>query len=371
MVDRLTDWGSITDVPGVQVGHYQRVGRGWRTGTTAVIVPAGATPGVDVRGGGPGTRETDALRPENLVPTVHAVCLTGGSAYGLAAADGVVAWLEHRRLGFPVGLDDEPEQIVPVVPAAVIFDLGRGGRFGNRPTPEFGWRAADRARGAAPRRGAVGAGAGAVAGGLQGGVGTAACDVGGTVVGALAVVNASGRVIDPARGLPWCGEGFALRRPPAAERAALLAATTPPAPAAAEQPLNTTIGVVATSAALTKAEASRLAGGGPRRPRPGRAPGPLDVRRRLRLRPRHRSRPAAGRGGPLPRRRVPTGAPQPAARCRRPLLRRGRHRCRAGRHVARRSARLPRALSRRFRKSTSDVASLQEVTSCPGEGTVE
>jgi L-aminopeptidase/D-esterase-like protein len=258
--DRLTDWGSITDVPGVQVGHYQRVGRGWRTGTTAVVVPAGATPGVDVRGGGPGTRETDALRPENLVPTVHAVCLTGGSAYGLAAADGVVAWLEQRRLGFPVGLDDEvaPEQIVPVVPAAVIFDLGRGGRFGNRPTPEFGWRAADRVRRTAPRCGAVGAGTGAVAGGLQGGVGTASRDVDGIVVGALAVVNAAGRVIDPASGLPWCAEGFALRRPPAAERTALLAATTPPANKA-EQPLNTTIGVVATSAALTKAEASRVA----------------------------------------------------------------------------------------------------------------
>ena len=353
MADRLTDWGSITDVPGVRVGHYERVGRGWRTGTTAVIVPAGATPGVDVRGGGPGTRETDALRPENLVPTVHAVCLTGGSAYGLAAADGVVAWLEHRRLGFPVGLDEEPEQIVPVVPAAVIFDLGRGGRFGNRPTPEFGWRAADRARGAAPRRGAVGAGAGAVAGGLQGGVGTAACDVGGTVVGALAVVNASGRVIDPARGLPWCGEGFALRRPPAAERAALLAATTPPAPAASEQPLNTTIGVVATSAALTKAEASRLAtaahDGLARAVRPAHAMFDGDSIFALAT-----GRDAAARrGGPLPRRRVPTGAPQPAARCRGPLLRRGCHRRPAGRHVARWAARLPRALSRRFRKSTS------------------
>jgi L-aminopeptidase/D-esterase-like protein len=255
---RLNDWGSITDVPGVHVGHHQRVGRGWRTGTTVVVVPAGATPGVDVRGGGPGTRETDALRPENLVPTVHAVCLTGGSAYGLAAADGVVAWLEQHRLGFPVGLDEEPEQIVPVVPAAVIFDLGRGGRFGNRPTPEFGWRAANRARGARARHGAVGAGSGAVAGGLQGGVGTAARDVDGIVVGALAVLNASGRVFDPASGLPWCRDGFALRRPPAAERAELLAATVP-APAAAEQPLNTTIGVVATSAALTKAEASRLA----------------------------------------------------------------------------------------------------------------
>jgi L-aminopeptidase/D-esterase-like protein len=255
--------GAITDVPGVSVGHHQRRGRGWRTGTTVVLVPAGATPGVDVRGGAPGTRETDALRPENLVPTVHAVCLTGGSAYGLAAADGVVTWLEQHGLGFPVGLDDEPDWVVPVVPAAVIFDLGRGGRFANRPTAEFGWRAAERARRAgpaAPRRGAVGAGTGAVAGGLQGGVGTASRDVDGIVVGALAVVNASGRVIDPATGLPWTPDGFALRRPPAAERAALVAATTPPAPAAAETPLNSTVGVVATSAALTRAEATRLAG---------------------------------------------------------------------------------------------------------------
>jgi L-aminopeptidase/D-esterase-like protein len=256
VADGLSGWGSITDVPGVLVGHHQRRGRGWRTGTTAVLVPTGATPGVDVRGGGPGTRETDALRPENLVPTVHAVCLTGGSAYGLAAADGVVSWLEQRRLGFPVGADGEPTWIVPVVPAAVIFDLGRGGRFGNRPTAEFGSRAAAAARAGPPRRGAVGAGTGALAGRLQGGVGTAARTVDGIVVGALVVVNASGRIFDPATGLPWCGDGFALRRPPAAERAALLAATTP---ISAEPTLNTTIGIVATTAALTKAESSRLA----------------------------------------------------------------------------------------------------------------
>jgi L-aminopeptidase/D-esterase-like protein len=255
---RVSIWGEITDVPGVLVGHYQRTGRGWRTGTTAVIVPGGAAPGVDVRGGGPGTRETDALRPENLVPAINAVCLTGGSAYGLAAADGVVAWLEERRLGFPVGLGDQPDWVVPIVPAAVVFDLGRGGRFTNRPTAVFGRRAAERARRSAPRRGAVGAGTGVIAGGLQGGVGTAAVVVDGIAVGALAVVNASGRVVDPASGLPWCAEGFDLRRPPADERAAVRAATTPPAPDSAS-PANTTIGVVATSAALTKAECARLA----------------------------------------------------------------------------------------------------------------
>ncbi len=93
--------GSITDVAGVLVGHHQRLGRGWQTGTTVVVVPGGATPGVSVRGGGPGTRETDALHPENLVERIHAVCLTGGSAYGLAAADGVVGWLEERGSGVP------------------------------------------------------------------------------------------------------------------------------------------------------------------------------------------------------------------------------------------------------------------------------
>ena len=202
-----------------------------------MVVPAGATPGVDVRGGGPGTRETDALRPENLVPTVHAVCLTGGSAYGLAAADGVAAWLEQRRLGFPVGLDDEvaPEQVVPVVPAAVIFDLGRGGRFANRPTPEFGWRAADRARGARtpPRRGRRrDRGRGGWAPGRRRHRRRATST--GSSSEPSPSSNASGRVIDPASGVPWCGDGFALRRPPAAERAALLAATAPPAPAAPE-----------------------------------------------------------------------------------------------------------------------------------------
>jgi putative pantetheine hydrolase len=255
----VSDWGSITDVPGVLVGHFQRIGRGWRTGTTALIVPAGATPGVDVRGGGPGTRETDALRPENLVPMVHAVCLTGGSAYGLAAADGVASWLEECRLGFPVGLEDQPDWVVPIVPAAVIFDLGRAGRFANRPTAEFGRRAADRAGRSSVRRGAVGAGTGAVAGGLQGGVGTAAMDVDGIAVGALAVVNASGRVIDPGSGLPWCADGFHLRRPSRSERAVVAAATSPPAFVPAEAATHTTIGVIATSAALTKAECARLA----------------------------------------------------------------------------------------------------------------
>lgn len=250
-------FGSITDVAGITVGHHQRTGRGWQTGTTVVVARDGATPGVDVRGGGPGTRETDALAPQNLVEQIHAVCLTGGSAYGLAAADGVVRWQEANGLGYPVGPPDAG-LVVPVVPAAVVFDLGRGGTFSNRPDAGFGERAARNARRAQRSWGAVGAGTGASAGGLQGGVGTAArvVDVanGPTVtVGAVAVVNANGSVVDPSTGLPWAPSGMTLRRPSAAERHTVRAACV------AGGRLNTTIGVVATSARLTKAEASKLA----------------------------------------------------------------------------------------------------------------
>ena len=264
-------FGSITDVEGVRVGHHQRVGRGWQTGTTVVFAPQGATPGVDVRGGGPGTRETDALEPHNLIEQIHAVCLTGGSAYGLAAADGVMAWLEEQSLGFTVGPPGSgPGHVVPVVPAAVIFDLGRGGDFGHRPDAGFGRRAIAAARRSEDRWGSVGAGAGAVAGGLQGGVGTASTTVRlprpgdgpsdrsntvEVVVGALAVVNANGSPIDRATGLPWELAGPGRRRPMAVERRGLLEVLD-----AARPPLlNTTIGVVATSARLTKAEVGKVA----------------------------------------------------------------------------------------------------------------
>jgi len=265
--------GSITDVRGVRVGHHQRSGRGWQTGTTVVYVPNGATPGVSVRGGGPGTRETDALRPENLVQEIHSVCLTGGSAFGLSAADGVVAWLEERSLGFPVsagtGLPGVLQGVVPVVPAAVIFDLGRAGNFANRPTIEFGRRAIASARVTQQSWGAVGAGAGARAGGLQGGVGTASTVVTIPVlddagdpgiqplivqVGAVAVVNANGTAIDPRTGLPWDPDGFGLRAPTARDRQRLARQLSGQAAS-----LNTTIGVVATSAALSKSEVSKMA----------------------------------------------------------------------------------------------------------------
>jgi len=265
----LLPFGSITDVDGIRVGHHQRVGRGWQTGTTVVFAPDGATPGVDVRGGGPGTRETDALAPHNLIEQIHAICLTGGSAYGLAAADGVMAWLEERALGFTVGPPGSgPANVVPIVPAAVIFDLGRGGNFGHRPDAGFGRRAVANARRAQARWGSVGAGAGAAAGGLQGGVGTASTTVQlprpdgqpphesrtvDVVVGALAVVNANGSPIDRRTGLPWESPGLA--RPSAVERRGLLEVLD----AARPPRLNTTIGVVATSARLTKAEVGKVA----------------------------------------------------------------------------------------------------------------
>ncbi len=244
----------ITDVPGVLVGHYQRRGRGWRTGTTVVRVDGGAMASCDVRGGGPGTRETDLLDPTAMIDRVQAICMSGGSAYGLATAHGVMRWHEEHAAGFPVG--PQPNHVVPIVPAAVIFDLGRGGVFGNRPDETFGYRACAAAKSGAIAMGAVGAGTGAVAAGLQGGVGTASVTLpDGIVVGALAVVNAAGRVIAPNTGLPWFHDGIALRRPSTAERHALIEATrTPPTP------LNTTIGLVATSAELTKSECRKMAG---------------------------------------------------------------------------------------------------------------
>jgi len=253
MATRPGSSGCITDVPGVRVGHAHRTGRGWRTGTTVVHVPAGAVGGVDVRGGGPGTHETDLLRPENMVQHLHAVCLTGGSAYGLAAATGVMLELERRGIGFPVGA--AADHVVPIVPAAVIYDLGRGGGFTNRPDAGFGRRALIACRATPCAEGSVGAGTGAMAGGLQGGVGTASITLPtGVIVGAIAVLNSAGSVIDPSTGLPWEAAGHLLRRPSAANRAALAARA-----AQLRTPLNTTIGVVATSASLTKAECSKFA----------------------------------------------------------------------------------------------------------------
>jgi L-aminopeptidase/D-esterase-like protein len=225
-----------------------------------------------VRGGAPGTRETDLLDPRNLVDRVHAVLLAGGSAYGLAAADGVVTRLADAGVGHVVGAG--PGEVVPIVPAAVIFDLGRGGSFRATPAGEMGAAAYDAAIGedrgvpaepvepGRPAQGSVGAGTGAVAGGLSGGVGMASTVLGsGCAVGALAVVNATGSPVDPESGelygtrfrLP--GEFAGLGSP---DKADVDAWRRPSGDAA----FNTTIGVLATDAALTKAQCARLAGAG-------------------------------------------------------------------------------------------------------------
>ncbi|WP_415950159.1 P1 family peptidase [Streptomyces sp. KLOTTS4A1] len=277
---------AITDVRGVRVGHSTRTGDGRLTGTTVVLAPeGGAVAAVDVRGGGPGTRETDALDPRNLVQRVDAVVLTGGSAYGLDAASGVMAWLEEQGRGFPVG---GPGRVVPVVPAACVFDLGRGGDWRARPDASSGREAAEAAaasRGAEGSQGAegtgaaqvvqgsVGAGTGAVAGGLKGGIGTASVRLeSGHTLGALVVVNAVGDVADPRTGVLY-GKHFGpseVPEPlPAAEvharaqaRLAEAKARTAELQAAAGTgaPLNTTLAVVATDAALTRAQAQKLAG---------------------------------------------------------------------------------------------------------------
>lgn len=268
---------TVLDVPGIRVGHAQRTDPGWLTGTTVVLPPAyGAVAGVDVRGGGPGTRETDLLDPRNLVERVHAVVLGGGSALGLAAADGVVQRLLDARVGFPMGAD--PADVVPIVPAAILFDLGRGGVFRHHPDAALGAAAHDAATAEATGTtgtttadgllGPVGAGTGARAGGLRGGIGSASTLLpGGATVGALVAVNAVGSCVDPTTGelwgLPHClpadlPDG-GLRRPdPADLRTAHdLAAALDPTRRA---PLATTIGVVATDVPLTKATCAKVAG---------------------------------------------------------------------------------------------------------------
>ncbi|MET9539572.1 P1 family peptidase [Streptomyces sp. NPDC006553] len=275
---------AITDVRGLRVGHARVAGDGALSGTTVVLAPAGgAVAAVDVRGGGPGTRETDALDPRNVVQRIDAVVLTGGSAYGLESAAGVMAWLEERHRGVRVGPD--PSHVVPVVPAACVFDLGRGGDFSARPGPATGRAAVEAAHAsgdhARVETGAVGAGTGAVVGGLRGGVGTASTALeSGITVGALVVVNAVGSAVDPATGALYGsygdygspgspgnpgspGDSFPGGLPsfpdPAVHQAALrrLAEARE---AAAPPPLNTTLAVVATDAVLTRAQAQKVAG---------------------------------------------------------------------------------------------------------------
>lgn len=251
--------GSLVDVQGLRVGHAQMPDR--PTGCTVVLAPQGAVGAVDVRGAAPGTRETDLLAPSNLVEQVHAVLLTGGSAFGLDAASGVVRWLEEHDIGLATACGR-----VPIVPAAVLFDLplvrpGDDPRV--RPDAACGYAACEVASNAAPAAGNVGAGTGATVGKLfglaramKGGVGHASVRVGPWVVGALVACNAVGDVLDPRNGQLLAGalreDGQGLLD---SQRALLAGEST-------QRPLpgtNTTIGVVATNAQLSKAQAQRLA----------------------------------------------------------------------------------------------------------------
>lgn len=251
---------AITDVPGVRVGHTTRDEPGWLTGVTVVVPPPGTVGGVDVRGGGPGTRETDLLDPRNAVTAVDAVVLSGGSALGLAAAEGVAAEVYTAGGGWPVGPADHER--VPIVPAAILFDLGRGGPWLHHPSAADGARAYRAATAGPVPVGSVGAGTGARTGGLRGGVGTASAVVAsGATVGALVAVNAVGAPFgrDGRLLAAHLAAGDDLPEPGAGRVAAYWAAV-----AEETERLRagtaTTLAVVATDATLTKAGCQKLAG---------------------------------------------------------------------------------------------------------------
>ncbi len=247
---------TLTDVPGVSVGHYTNLEAA--TGCTVVLTPEGARAGVAVRGGGPGTRELALLQPGRLIDAVHGVLLTGGSAFGLAAAEGVMDWLETHGYGYETGVAR-----VPIVPAAVLYDLDIG-RYDLRPNAEAGFAACEAASTDPVPMGNVGAGTGATVGkilgpahAMKGGLGSASVNMGdGVIVGAVVAVNTLGDVVDPATGRIIAGarrmegDGFMdttkmLIHGPAA---------TPHVDA-----LHTTLGVVATNADLSKAVLSQVA----------------------------------------------------------------------------------------------------------------
>jgi len=248
--------GSLTDVAGVKVGHFTDPRR--PTGVTVVLVESGAVCGVDVRGGAPGTRETDLLDPLNLVDRVHAVVLSGGSAFGLDAASGVMRFLEEKGIGF-----ETVGGRVPIVPAAVLFDLGLGDPK-VRPDAAAGYQAARVASAAPVAEGNAGAGAGATVGKLFGfgsamksGLGSASIRLpNGAVVAALVAVNGVGDVVDPGTGRPIAGARTADGRSLRGAMGALAAGSPPGAPLSGQ---NTTIGVVATNVILSKAQASKVA----------------------------------------------------------------------------------------------------------------
>ena len=245
---------TITDVPGIKVGHHDRYGDGYRTGTTVILTEEGATTGFSQMGGAPGTKETDLLEPGGLVTQVNAIVLSGGSAYGLDAATGVMRWLEERGFGYPVS-----QGVVPIVPAAILMDLGRGGDFSKRPDAEFGYLAADAASTDPVPMGRVGAGKGA-----SRGLGSASVRLpNGYTVGAIVGLNPAGSPIDPATCLPYghfleLGKEFNLVAPLPEECTGPEAGRVP-GTGVPEEPFNTTIAVVATDAPLDQSQAKRMA----------------------------------------------------------------------------------------------------------------
>jgi L-aminopeptidase/D-esterase-like protein len=250
---------ALTDVPGIRVGHATDAEA--MTGCTVVLCPPqGAVGGVDQRGGGPATRETDLLRPVHAVERVHAVLLTGGSAFGLDAAGGVVRWLEERGIGF-----DMQVARVPIVPAAALFDLNVG-RADVRPDAAMGYAACQAASAGAVAEGSVGAGTGCTVGKMLGpgyatksGLGTASADLGGgLVLGAIVAVNAIGDVVDPRTGEILAG-ARALSGNGFADTLAWMKSTVGKAVLRLSSQGHTVIGVVATNARLTKEEVNKIA----------------------------------------------------------------------------------------------------------------
>ena len=248
---------AITDVAGIEVGHYGE--KPFLTGTTVVLARQGAVAAVDVRGSAPGTRETDLLNPINLVEKAYAIVLSGGSAYGLASADGVMECLEDQGIGFPVG----GGRVVPIVPAAILYDLGRCETdFKKRPDSKYGLKACKAATGGPVAQGNVGAGTGARAGGLKAGIGTASMDLGnGVLVGAIVAVNSSGSTVDPQTGKLYgashgIGKEFGNLQSP---KSSLNQSQNMLALNETDLVTNTTIAVVATNVELTKSQALKIA----------------------------------------------------------------------------------------------------------------
>ena len=246
---------SITDVPGLKVGHFTRSDSGYRSGTTVIRTEQGATAGYSQMGGAPGTKETDLLKPGGQVRAVQAIVLSGGSAFGLDAATGVMQWMEERNFGVRVG-----GGVVPIVPAAILMDLGRGGEFKKRPDASFGYKAADAASTAPVKSGRIGMGMGA-----GWGMGTASVKLSnGYTVAAIVGLNPAGSPVDPRTCLPLglfleLGTEFNVVQPKAEECQAAATGRGGPEDGSDNAPRNTTIALVATDAPLFDLEAGRMA----------------------------------------------------------------------------------------------------------------